>query len=217
MASFSSGSTPNGPPQPSGGEDQPGSVLTGASGMVIISEMFQRQARRLEAQQQLQQQDRKAVENTQAQLLVMQAQLQWHAARYQERAEQVNNSSETISRMQSYLGAMETEREHAVEQAQSLARDVFDLRQQVETSQPEKYATLSTTLSDMAMQVRRSLPSASADRDAALAWPFPHLPPPRWVWRHANTGDRVAHGAHLLAHHVLLLVQAHSRVAFVAE
>ena len=60
------------------GEEQP-PVLTGASGMAIINEMFQRQARRLESQQQLHVQDRKAVEYTQAQLLVMQAQLQWHA------------------------------------------------------------------------------------------------------------------------------------------
>ena len=92
-------------------------VLTGASGMAMISEMFQRQARRLESQQQLQAQDRKAVEYTQAQLLVMQAQLQWHASRYQERADQVSKSSETISRMQSYLGAMESERERAIETA----------------------------------------------------------------------------------------------------
>ena len=56
------------------------SVVTGVVGFEIINEMFQRQARRLETQLQNQENDRKAVEHTQAQLLVMQAQLQWHAA-----------------------------------------------------------------------------------------------------------------------------------------
>ena len=110
-------------------------VLTGASGMAMISEMFQRQARRLESQQQLQ------------------AQLQWHASRYQERADQVSKSSETISRMQSYLGAMESERERAIETALLLARDVEAARQHVETTQPGKFDALSTTLSEMAMRV----------------------------------------------------------------
>ena len=153
-------------------------VLTGASGMAIINEMFQRQARRLESQQQLHVQDRKAVEYTQAQLLVMQAQLQWHASRYQERAEQVTKSTETISRMQTYLGSMEAERERAVETATLLARDVNSLRQHMEASQPEKLQTLSTTLSDMAMRVcarPTNIPRANA-RDAWNDSP-PRLPP----------------------------------------
>lgn len=118
--------------------------------MMIINEMFQRQARRLESQQQAQAQDRRAVEYTQAQLLVVQAQLQWHASRYQERAEQVTKSSKTIARMQQYMESLESERAHAVEAATILSRDVNELRCQVK---PEKLETLSTTLSDMAMQV----------------------------------------------------------------
>lgn len=139
--------------QPHSGDTAPdASVLTGASGMAMINDMFQRQARRLETQQHLQAQDRKTVEYTQAQLLVMQSQLQWHTMLYQERAEQVSKSADTIARMQSYLGTMEVERERAVETATILARDVNGLRQHMETTHPERLETLSTTLSDMAMR-----------------------------------------------------------------
>ena len=140
--------------QPQYAEEAAPPVLTGVAGMQIINEMFQRQARRLETQQQAQAQDRNTVEYTQAQLLVMQAQLQWHASRYQERAEHVTKSAETISRMQNYLGTMDAERARAVETAKILANDVNGLRQRMETSQPEKLQALS--LSDMAMRVRCS-------------------------------------------------------------
>ena len=134
-------------------QQQPGmgdSVVSGVVGFEIINEMFQRQARRLETQLQNQENDRKAVEHTQAQLLVMQAQLQWHAAHYQERTEQVTKSSETIARMQSYVGTMESEHTRAVSTAQHLARDVAALRDQLGHEQPTKLATLSTTLSEIA-------------------------------------------------------------------
>ena len=140
-------------PQHQGGGVPAAPVLTGASGMAMISEMFQRQASRLQSREQLQEQDKKAVEHAHAQLLVMQAQLHWHATRFQERGLHVTKSSETISRMQAYLVSMETEREKAVETALQLARDVNDLRLLMEASQPERLQTLSTTLSDMAMQV----------------------------------------------------------------
>ena len=71
-------------------------------------------------------------------------------AQYQERAEQVTKSSETIARMQSYVGTMESERARAVHTAQYLARDVAALHDQMEHQQPAKLATLSTTLSEMA-------------------------------------------------------------------
>ena len=125
-------------------------VLTGVAGMEIINEMFQRQARRLETQMQHQADDRKAVEYTQAQLLVMQAQLQWHAARYQERTEQVTKSSETIARMQSYVATMENERARSVRAARELANDVSTLRDEMSQKQPQRLATLSTSLSEMA-------------------------------------------------------------------
>lgn len=142
-------------PQPQGEATGTAPVLTGASGMAMISEMFQRQARRLQSQEQLQAQDKKVVEYAHAQLLVMQSQLQWHASRYQERALHVNKSAQTISRMQAYLQNMEMEREKSVATALELARDVNELRHLMEASQPEKLQTL-TTLSDIAMQVRRT-------------------------------------------------------------
>ena len=152
-------------------EEQPAAaVLTGASGMAMISEMFQRQARRLETQQELQAQDRKAVEYTQAQLLVMQAQLQWHASRYQERAEQVTKSSDTINRMQSYLGTMESERDRAVMTVQTLMRDVDAVRQHIETNHPQKLETLCTNLSDITMRVHTPTPPGTT------APPPPSLP-----------------------------------------
>ena len=161
--------------QPQYAEEAAPPVLTGVAGMQIINEMFQRQARRLETQQQAQAQDRNTVEYTQAQLLVMQAQLQWHASRYQERAEHVTKSAETISRMQNYLGTMDAERARAVETAKILANDVNGLRQRMETSQPEKLQALS--LSDMAMRVRSASAFYSPHRLPPSASPLP--PPPR--------------------------------------
>jgi hypothetical protein len=156
MSHLNTGVHHHGGTQPQHGEEPGSPVLTGASGMMMINEMFQRQARRLESQQHAQAQDMMAVEHSQAQLLVMQAQLQFHAAHYQERAEQVHASSETITRMQNYISAMEGERARAVEEASFLARDVNYLCQHVQTSQPGKLETLSTTLSDMAKRVRET-------------------------------------------------------------
>jgi hypothetical protein len=94
--------------------------------------------------------DQKAVEDTQAQLLVMQAMLQYQARQYQERSEQVVRSSETLARMQTYVGTMEAERARAVHTAQQLARDVSTLRGHLATHEPQKLARLSTNLSEIA-------------------------------------------------------------------
>ena len=129
-------------------------ALAGVAGMEMINEMFQRQARRLEAHAQQQVHDRTVLEVAQAQLQMQQTQLQWHTARYQERAEQVTKSSETIARMQSYVSAMAAEQSRSVQAAQGLARDFVDTWQHVAATEPQSLETISTSLSEIAGHVR---------------------------------------------------------------
>jgi hypothetical protein len=136
---------------PMGAEDgsQPSQVLTGVAGMEMINDMLQRQARRLETQFHQQDADRKMIDFSQAQLLVMQAQLQWHAQHCWERAEQVTKSSDTISRMESYIAAMNEEQANAVQTAQHLAHSMVTLREHMAVHDPQRLKVLSASLSDI--------------------------------------------------------------------
>ena len=107
----------------------------------MINEMFQRQARRIESQSQTHAAEKRAIEYTQAQLLVMQAQLHWHASRYVEHADQVSRSVDTVTRIQHYLQTMQMDRARAVRTALHLAREVQDLRAHLDAKQPGKLQT----------------------------------------------------------------------------
>jgi len=125
-------------------------VLTGVSGMEIINDMFQRQARRVESQLQQQVNDRKMIDFSNAQLLVLQSQLMWHAQHYQERAEQVTQSCETVTRMQSYIEKMHAEQSRSVDVAQHLTAEVGQMRERL-AAQPERIEGMQTSLSEVAL------------------------------------------------------------------
>ena len=124
-------------------------MLTGVAGMEMINDMFQRQARRVESQLQQQVNDCKKIDFSNAQLLVMQSQLMWHAKHYQERADQVNQSSETITRMQMYIEQMAAEQARSVEVAQQLSSDVATMRRRMLASQPQNLEDMQGSLSEL--------------------------------------------------------------------
>jgi len=130
--------------------DPPGDgapVLTGFAGMEMINEMFQRQARRVETQLQQQAIDRRRIDVSNAQLLVMQSQLMWHAQHYQGRSEQVAKSAETIVQMHNYIEQMAAEQARSVGVAQQLSADVASMREQLE---PHKLRAVHSDLSEIA-------------------------------------------------------------------
>ena len=130
--------------------DPPGDgapVLTGFAGMEMINEMFQRQARRVETQLQQQANDRRRIDVSNAQLLVMQSQLMWHAQHYQDRSEQVAQSAETIVQMHNYIEQMAAEQARSVGVAQQLSADVASMREQLE---PHELKAVHRDLSEIA-------------------------------------------------------------------
>ena len=130
--------------------DPPGDgapVLTGFAGMEMINEMFQRQARRVETQLQQQANDRRRIDVSNAQLLVMQSQLMWHAQHYQDRSEQVAKSAETIVQMHNYIEQMAAEQARSVGVAQQLSAEVASMREQLE---PHKLKAVHRDLSEIA-------------------------------------------------------------------
>ena len=130
--------------------DPPGDgapVLTGFAGMEMINEMFQRQARRVETQLQQQANDRRRIDVSNAQLLVMQSQLMWHAQHYQGRSEQVAKSAETIVQMHNYIEQMAAEQARSVGVAQQLSADVASMREQLE---PHELKAVHRDLSEIA-------------------------------------------------------------------
>ena len=130
--------------------DPPGDgapVLTGFAGMEMINEMFQRQARRVETQLQQQANDRRRIDVSNAQLLVMQSQLMWHAQHYQGRSEQVAKSAETIVQMHNYIEQMAAEQARSIGVAQQLSADVASMREQLE---PNKLKAVHRDLSEIA-------------------------------------------------------------------
>lgn len=139
------------PPPPAAEPRVSAPVLTGVEGMEIINEMLQRQARRLENQFSDQTTNRNSLEVLQSQLQIVQAQVQWQATRSQETATQATQSSESVARMQHFMGNMEVDRARALQTAQRLARAVNALRAQLETSDPQKFAELIPHLSDITM------------------------------------------------------------------
>ncbi|KOO34473.1 hypothetical protein Ctob_013173 [Chrysochromulina tobinii] len=109
--------------------------------------MFQRQARRVEAQLQQQANDRRRIDVSNAQLLVMQSQLIWHAKHYQDRSDQVAQSAETIVQMHNYIEQMAAEQARSVSVAQQLSADVASMREQLE---PHKLKAVHRDLSEIA-------------------------------------------------------------------
>ena len=75
-------------------------TLTGRTGMDMINEMFQRQARRLEGQLLKQLQDRKTIEFAQSQLAATSSHVQWHTTSVQQQAQRLLWTEEAMQRVQ---------------------------------------------------------------------------------------------------------------------
>ena len=146
------------------------SVASGVAGMNLINEMFQRQARRLEAQLVSQLQDKKAIETAHAQLAAVQSHVQWHGNAMKQHAERLLWTEEAIQRMRLQLEGMREDHKKVVSSANALLADVNAMRSTLQRDAPERFRKTAGKLSDVAsgaMSVSSVQELAAKQRDSS--------------------------------------------------
>ncbi|KAL1525862.1 hypothetical protein AB1Y20_020693 [Prymnesium parvum] len=124
--------------------------LSGVAAMDMINEMFQRQARRIEAQVVQQVHDRRTIELAQARLLAAQDSVKLHTAAAEQHAQRLLWSEDATHRMRECISSMNAEHQRAVQLSNSLHEDVQGLRGQLQHHAPERYGKILASLSDVA-------------------------------------------------------------------
>ena len=120
------------------------------SGMSLMSEMFQRQARRLEAQHVSLLEDRKVIETVQKELAAVQGRVQWHGNAMRQHAERLLWTEEAMQRMRLQLDGIREDHRKAVSSANALLADVKAHITTLQRDAPERLRTIVGQLSDVA-------------------------------------------------------------------
>ncbi|KAL3906135.1 MAG: hypothetical protein SGPRY_010662, partial [Prymnesium sp.] len=117
--------------------------------MDLINEMFQRQARRIEAQVVQQAQDHKTMELVHAKLVAVHESIAMHNSSVEQHTQRLLWTEEATQRMQDHIGTMNSEHQKAMQFSNALYRDVQDLRSQLQREAPERYRKIRSSLSDI--------------------------------------------------------------------